>query len=75
MFSFIGYLIYVEIIELKFCELNKNIRKAIIERGKRETIGSFDIGKDDEIYEEEINEEKEDNLELSFNEPNNQNYY
>ena len=75
LFSFIGYLIYVEIIELKFCELNKNIRKAIIERGKRETIGSFDIGKDDEIYEEEINEEKEDNLELSFNEPNNQNYY
>ena len=68
-------MIYVEIIELKFCELNKNIKKAIIERGERETIGCFDIGKDDEIYEEEINDEKEDNLELSFNEPYSQNYY
>ena len=47
-----AYLIYVEIIELKFCGLNKNIRKNIRERG------------DSEIYrlrnEEDNDEEEED---------------
>jgi hypothetical protein len=34
--AIIGFLIYLEIIELNFCGLNKNLRKYIIMRGKTE---------------------------------------
>ena len=37
IFAFLGFLIYLEIIELNFCELNYNIRKNIISRGNRTT--------------------------------------
>ena len=34
--AFIGFLIYLEIIELNFCGLNENLRKYIIERSKND---------------------------------------
>ena len=36
LFAFFGYLIYVELIELNFFGLNKNLRRIIIERGNLE---------------------------------------
>ena len=52
-FDFIGYIIYLEIIELKFCELNKNLKKNIEKRATIEgAIGNNDDntseGSDDE---------------------------
>ena len=41
-FDFIGYLIYLEIIELRFCGLNRNIKKNIRKRA------SFDANNDNE---------------------------
>ena len=32
VFALIGFIIYLEIIELNFCKLNYNLRKYIIER-------------------------------------------
>ena len=60
-FAFIGYLIYVEIIELRFCGLDRNLRKAISERGILDlmdlqfgTFGTFtDLGLDEDSQEEE----------------------
>ena len=40
--SIIGFLIYLEILELNFCNLNYNLKKNIIKRGENETE---DIGK------------------------------
>ena len=34
--SFIGYLIYLGIIQLNFCKLNYNVRNTIIKRGNLE---------------------------------------
>ena len=62
-------MIYVELIELKFCELNKNIKKTIAERGKKEAEETFDnIILDEDEDEDGNNNEKEDNLELVFSE-------
>ena len=36
--ALLGYSVYLEIIELKFCGLNKDLKRKIIERGERETI-------------------------------------
>jgi hypothetical protein len=51
--TFIGFMIYLEIIELNFCNFNFNLKKAIIKRGKNEdyTILTYyeDINKDDLI--------------------------
>ena len=68
-FAFIGYLIYVEIIELKFCELDQNLRKTISERSTLdfvdEKIGEINdlsgISEDSQEGEEEEDEEDEDN--------------
>ena len=43
IFAFFGYLIYVEIIELNFCDLSENTRRAIDERGRRDTLLSQEI--------------------------------
>ena len=44
-FALIGFVIYLEIIELNFCELNYNLRKKIIERSIEDSI--TDIDEDD----------------------------
>ena len=42
-FEILGYLIYIEIIQLNFCGLNKNIAKNIQERAKLEyAVGKLD---------------------------------
>ena len=61
--ALLGYLVYLEIIELRFCELNKDIKQNIIDRGKRETISkplenSFDS---DDNSDEENNENENEN--------------
>ena len=40
--SFIGFLIYFEIIKLKLCKLNYDLRENIIERGEDEVIEVYD---------------------------------
>ena len=53
--AIIGFLIYLEIIELNFCDLNKNLRKYIIKRGKNEFSDiknkdeNSDLSEDDEM--------------------------
>ena len=44
----IAYLIYLEIIELKFCGLNKDIRAKIIDRGNSDFIKDMKKLEDDE---------------------------
>ena len=46
LFEFFGCLIYLEIIELKFCELNKNLKKAISDRSDEDIMESMTV--DDE---------------------------
>jgi len=62
LFSIIGYLVYLEIIEINFWEFNYNIRKNIIIRGKSEIIrtdsNSILMSKDDD---ENSNDDKSDN--------------
>mgnify|MGYP006873062716 CR=1 FL=1 len=57
----IGFLIYLGIIELNFCGLNYNLRKNIIERGKKEAeeneeLGNFNDDDDDDKKENLIND-------------------
>ena len=59
IFSFIGFLIFLEIIELNFCNLNFNLRKNITRRGIDETI-SFIDNENSELN-ESLNEEIERN--------------
>ena len=40
--SFIGFLVYLEIIELNFCNLNINLRKNIILRSRYDSLGTFE---------------------------------
>ena len=53
--SFTGYSIYVEIIELKFCKLSKNLRKNIIERSRLDSL----IENNDNYFESSENDEDE----------------
>ena len=41
LFEFFGCLIYLEIIELKFCELNKNLKKSISQRGEEDLMDAI----------------------------------
>ena len=65
-FSIIGYLIYLEIIELHFCKFDYNIRRNILERGvlevdevelnkslKSQTESDFEIRSGTQSYSEE----------------------
>ena len=67
----LGYMVFLEIIELNFCGLNKNLRTAIIEKGEDEfKILSSSLGKreisidiDDDYYyndTNDVNNEKEE---------------
>ena len=51
-FDSIGYIIYLEVVELKFCELNQNIKKNIEQRaaidGKIENEDNSGSDSDDE---------------------------
>ena len=61
VFSFFGFLIYLEIIELNCCDLNYNIRNTIISRGKIELINI-----DDEVF-DNLNEsdDEDDNNDIN----------
>ena len=68
-FDFIGYIIYLEIIELKFCGLNKNIKKNIRIRAWSETndnnsdnsSSDSDEGNEKETKKMEMEAKKEEN--------------
>ena len=64
IFALIGYLVYLEIIELGFCGLKKDLRRIITERGDNEIYLSLNTiieeNKEDE-EEKENNNEKEEN--------------
>ena len=66
--SILGFLIYLEIIELNFCGLNLNLRREIIKRGMNElsAIDNDDEERNSFNNNEEQNDEenKENNLEL-----------
>ena len=55
-------MVYLEIIELNFCELNENIKKRIMEKGEREfrTLSEFS----EYDLDKEINNDEEDYCEL-----------
>ena len=58
--AFLGYLIYLEIIEIKICELNKNIKREISIRGEMDILLK-DIEELEEIKNDnDEEEEKED---------------
>ena len=69
--SLVGFMIYLEIIEFNFCNLNYNLRKYIIERANKE----INEDKENKIDEGIINDDRIDdqnlllnnNVELSFN--------
>ena len=68
----IGYSVYFELIELRFCGLDKDLKRNIIKRGERETIlKSLDSNLYDNrssIEESFINEEKKNNFRNESNE-------
>jgi len=66
VFAILGYMIYLEIIELNFCGLNSNIRKAIIKKGDEE----FKILSLTQLNSDEIVEENEDELTESYSKEN-----
>ena len=60
--TFLNYLIYLEIIELKFCGLDKNLKISITKRGIREIKGyDFDESHDDEEASSDYNTDNESN--------------
>ena len=72
VFSLLFYLIYVEIIELKFCGLDKNLKISITKRGIREIQGNDDDESDESHDEEEENDDNnEDNENNNDNDNNN----
>ncbi len=65
IFELLAYLIYLELIELRFCGLNKNIRKNIEKRAEIDIEISGDVNNDNSINTDLIDEsdEKEKNIE------------
>ena len=63
VFSFLGFLVYLEIIELNFCNLNFNIRKNIIKRGIDESLTFTDnnIGNFTDSFSEDSEKNKVEN--------------
>ena len=60
--DFIGYIIYLEIIELKFCGLNQNLRKNIEKRASNDRITTEqDDDENDNNDSDDENAENEDN--------------
>ena len=60
-FEFLGYMIYMEIIQLKFCGLNRNINKNIKKRAKLDAIIS-----EKELNEDDENHGIDNSLEVSY---------
>jgi hypothetical protein len=60
VFAFLGYMIYLEILELNFCRLNENLKRIIIEKGEKEfrhlTVA---INKDNNFENEEDEKDEE----------------
>lgn len=56
-----GYSVYLEIIELRFCNLDKDLRRKISERGKRESIQSTIEYNNDDNDDSDDNDDEEDN--------------
>ena len=50
----IAYLIYFEVIELRFCNLNENLRESIIKRATIDSLSSLEL---DNIIDEDDFEE------------------
>ncbi len=38
IFAILGYCVYLQLFELKFCSLNQNLDKNIIDRGQKESV-------------------------------------
>ena len=59
-FAFLGYMVYLEILELNFCRLNENLKRIIIEKGEKEfrhlTVA---INKDNNFENEEDGKDEE----------------
>ena len=50
LFEFLGYMIYMEVIQLNFCGLNRDLSKNIKKRAKLDAIISEkDLNDDDEV--------------------------
>ena len=61
--ALLGYAVYLEIIELRFCGFDKDIKRKIMERGEREAVTKpIDID-DDNNFDESFTEEKSNNEE------------
>ena len=63
IFCFISNLIYLEILELNFCNLNYNLREAITERGLLDIYGDDEI----DIFNEDNDENQEENKSEDIN--------
>ena len=56
--TILGFLIYLEIIELRFCKLNYNLRKSIVKRSIddiTQSIDSYSFNEEDEQSEKDTN--------------------
>ena len=61
IFALLGYSVYLEIIELRLFELEKDLKKNIIKRGDRESKGNLLDSSDDAESEENENENENGN--------------
>ena len=56
--TILGFLIYLEIIELRFCKLNYNLRKSIVKRSIddiTQSIDCYSFNEEDEQSEKDTN--------------------
>ena len=74
VFAFLGYMIYLEILELNFCGLSDNVKRNIRSKGENEfnqlmveRIQTIKALYDNEVEEDEEAEENENNLEAKKN--------
>ena len=68
--SLLGYMIYLEIIELKFCDLDKDLRKNITERSITESVLKdidFDINRGNENDKDDKDSDDEDSMDENKN--------
>jgi len=63
--SLIGFLVFLELIELNFCDFNKDLRRKIMDRSEYESIGlledNFDYDDEDEDDDDDDNKNEEKN--------------
>ena len=67
--SFIGYLIYIEIIEINICNFNYNLRKNIMLRGRTESSiydGNLGIFEDDEDITDDSKDKFSSNVSIMY---------